>query len=475
MQRDNRTGSTGSPEGTAPRKNTPLLWGASLTATIGGFLFGFDTAVISGTISFVKTQFGLSTLEEGWFVSSALVGCIIGVAFAGSLSDRFGRKKVLFLSSLLFLISTVGCTLAPTHVVLILSRLVAGMGIGVASMLSPLYISEIAPPATRGRLVSLYQFAITIGILCAYFSNAWVLELSRTLSSSTGLFHLIYKEEIWRGMFGNMMIPNLLFLALLFFIPESPRWLIAHGYGEKAKLILAKIQGGESVDSEYRQIVSTIDREEVSLSQLFHPDMRKALLVGILLPVFSQLSGINAIIYYGPKILSEAGLSISDALGGQVSIGIVNVLFTLFAIWQVDKLGRKPLLMVGITGVCVSLLAVGFFFAQQMPQSVLLLASIMCFTACFSFSYGPVSWIVISEIFPTHIRGRAMSIGTFALWTANAVVGQSFPWLLENAGPSGTFWIFALLCIPAFLVVWRILPETKGKSLEEIERQMRGT
>jgi len=474
MQSENRVGSDGRPNGTAARKNSPLLWGASLTATIGGFLFGFDTAVISGTISFVKNQFGLGTLEEGWFVSSALVGCILGVAIAGSLSDRFGRKKVLFLSSLLFLISTVGCTLSPTHVILIFSRLVAGMGIGVASMLCPLYISEIAPPATRGRLVSLYQFAITIGILCAYFSNAWVLEFSRNTSFSSGLFHFIYKEEIWRGMFGNMMIPNVLFIVLLFFIPESPRWLIAHGFAREAKAILAKIQRGGSVDSEYEQIVSTINQEEVSLSQLFHPDMRKALLVGILLPVFSQLSGINAIIYYGPKILSEAGLSISDALGGQVSIGIVNVLFTLFAIWQVDKLGRKPLLMVGIAGVFVSLLAIGFFFTQQLPQSVLLLACIMCFTACFSFSYGPVSWIVISEIFPTHIRGRAMSIGTFALWTANAVVGQSFPWLLENTGPAGTFWIFALLCIPAFLVVWRMLPETKGKSLEEIERQMRG-
>jgi SP family arabinose:H+ symporter-like MFS transporter len=451
-----------------------VLWGASLTATIGGFLFGFDTAVISGTISFVKSQFGLSTLEEGWFVSSALVGCILGVVIAGSLSDRFGRKKVLFLSSLLFLLSTLGCTLAPTYVLLVIARLVAGMGIGVASMLSPLYISEIAPPASRGRLVSFYQFAITIGILCAYFSNAWVLELSRNFSPSAGLLSLIYREEIWRGMFGTMTIPNLLFLLLLFFIPESPRWLIAKGFGEKAKSVLADIQAGEDIEVEYEQISRTISREEVSLSQLFHPDMRTALLVGIFLPVFSQLSGINAIIYYGPKILSEAGLSISDALGGQVSIGIVNVLFTLFAIWQVDKLGRKPLLMVGIAGVFVSLVAVGLFFLQQVPQSVMLLAFIMCFTACFSFSYGPVAWIVISEIFPTHIRGRAMSIATFALWTANAIVGQMFPWLLENAGPAGTFWIFAGLCVPAFLLVWRILPETKGKTLEEIEVQLRG-
>jgi MFS transporter, SP family, arabinose:H+ symporter len=456
------------------KRNTALLWGASLTATIGGFLFGFDTAVISGTISFVKAQFGLSTLEEGWFVSSALVGCIVGVSFAGSLSDRFGRKRVLILASLFFLFSTLGCTLAPSHIVLILSRLVAGMGIGVASMLSPLYISEIAPPGIRGRLVSLYQFAITIGILCAYFSNAWVLEFSRSSTGSGGVFSLVYREEIWRGMFANMTIPNVLFLALLMMIPESPRWLIAHGRGEKAKAILKRIQGGGEVDAEYQQIVSTVAGEEVSLSQLFHPDMRKALLIGILLPVFSQLSGINVVIYYGPRILSEAGLSISDALGGQVSIGIVMVLFTVFAIWQVDRLGRRPLLMAGIAGVFVSLAAVGFFFSQQLSHSVVLLVFIMCFIACFAFSYGPVCWIVISEIFPTHIRGRAMSVGTFALWTANAVVGQSFPWLLENAGPGGTFWIFAAICIPAYLVVWRLLPETKGRSLEDIQRLLRG-
>jgi sugar porter (SP) family MFS transporter len=249
--------------------------------------------------------------------------------------------------------------------------------------------------------------------------------------------------------------------------------LIANGRAAEARSVLSRIQAGLDVDAEYEQIAGTVNKEEVSVSQLLRPEMRVALIVGILLPVFSQLSGINAIIYYGPKILSEAGLSISEALGGQVSIGIVNVIFTLVAIWQVDRLGRKPLLMVGIAGVFISLMAVGFFFFQQMPQSVMLLVFIMCFTGCFAFSYGPVAWIVISEIFPTHIRGRAMSIATFALWATNAVVGQMFPWLLENAGPGGTFWIFAVLCVPAFLLVWRVMPETKGKTLEQIEEEIR--
>lgn len=460
----------GLPTPNSNTRSSTLLVGAASTAAIGGFLFGFDTAVISGTISFVKSQFALNTIEEGWYVSSALVGCIAGVSFAGTLSDRFGRKTVLLLSSLLFLISTLGCAVAPTNFVLVLSRLVAGTGIGVASMLSPLYISEIAPAAYRGRLVALYQLAITIGILCAYFSNASVLSISEGSSFSSGLFKWIYADEIWRGMFANMLIPNLLFLVLLLLIPESPRWLISKGFTDKARSILARIQNRVTSDDEYREMIATIQQERVSLSQLFRPGLRTALLIGVLLPIFSQISGINVIIYYGPRILHEAGFSISGALGGQVTIGIVNVLFTLLAIWQVDKLGRKPLLLFGIAGVVVSLIAVGMFFYNQVSQGIVLIIFILFFIACFAFSLGPGTWIVISEIFPTHIRGRAMSIGTFALWSANAVVGQLFPWMLENIGPAGTFWTFAAICLPAFFFVRKVLPETKGKTLEEIER-----
>jgi sugar porter (SP) family MFS transporter len=282
----------------------------------------------------------------------------------------------------------------------------------------------------------------------------------------------LFADEIWRGMFGNMTIPNLLFLLLLLLIPESPRWLISKGFTEKAKSILAKIQGREARGSEYEAMVSTIQKEQMSLSQLFHSGLRTALLIGILLPIFSQVSGINVIIYYGPKILNEAGFSISEALGGQVTIGIVNVLFTLLAMWQVDKLGRKPLLLFGIAGVVAALIAVGLFFFVHISQGTLLIVFFLFFIACFAFSFGPVTWIVISEIFPTHIRGRAMSIGTFALWSANAVVGQLFPWMLENIGSAGTFWLFAGICSPAFFFVWKVLPETKGKTLEEIELSM---
>ncbi len=450
-------------------KRNWILIGASLTAAFGGFLFGFDTAVISGTLSFVQQQFHLTTLEEGWYVSSALVGCIAGVAIAGTLSDRFGRRKVLLLSSFLFLLSTAGCTIAPALPTLIASRLVAGMAIGVASMLAPLYISEIAPAQRRGMLVALYQFAITLGILCAYFSNAWVVDLSNRLSLQSGLWKFVYVDEVWRGMFGNMLGPNIVFILLLLFIPESPRWLIAHGRADQARAIMEKIVAPGSLESEFRQISDAILDEQPSFLQLFQAGMRKPLLVGLLLPMFSQLSGINAIIYYGPKILSEAGFSISDALGGQVSIGIVNVLFTVLAIQLVDRWGRKPLLLIGISGVILSLSAVGFLFALGISHGWLLIGFIMCFIACFAFSLGPVTWIVISEIFPTHIRGRAMALATFAVWGTNAVVGQLFPWLLEHLGSSGTFWTFAIICLPSIPFLAKVLPETKGKTLEEVE------
>ncbi|HUI64006.1 MAG TPA: MFS transporter, partial [Bacteroidota bacterium] len=268
-----------------------ILLGSSLAAAFGGFLFGFDTAVISGTLSFVQGQFSLGPLEEGWYVSSALLGCVAGVACAGSLSDRLGRRRILLLSSLLFLISTVTCAFAPSLSMLVAGRLVAGSAIGVASMLAPLYISEIAPPGKRGMLVSLYQFAITLGILCAYFSNAWVVSLSHSGTATDGVIPLLYAQEPWRGMFANMIVPNILFLLLLLFIPESPRWLITRGAAQEARRILSRIGAAGGEEEVFSQIERTIGQEESSFAQLFQKNMRRALLIGLLLPVFSQLSG----------------------------------------------------------------------------------------------------------------------------------------------------------------------------------------
>lgn len=444
---------------------------------LGGFLFGFDTAVVSGTIGLLEEQFALTSLMEGWVVSSALVGCVAGVAGAGILSDRFGRKKILLLSAALFLVSAIGSAVATSVMFLVIIRLIGGMGVGIASMLSPMFISEFTPSHMRGRMVSLYQLAVTIGIVFAYLSNAWLVDLAQhaTFLKETGILHWIVVDETWRVMFGAEAIPAFFFFLFLLFIPESPRWLFAQGEYGKARNILTKATGEEAAEDRIRQIKETVNKESTSLRQLFKPGLRIALLIGILLPFFQQASGINVIIYYGPKIFSEAGFTLSGSLGGQVTIGIVNVLATFIAIWKIDDFGRKPLLLTGLAGVILTLGGVGLFFAQGITQGGWLLFFFLLFIICFAFSLGPITFVIISEIFPNRIRGRAMSVATLSLWGTNALVVQFFPWLLGNAGAAVTFWIYAVICIPALLLVWKVVPETKGKSLEEIEQYWIGS
>lgn len=446
----------------------------SISVAVGGFLFGFDTAVISGTILFVKNKFMLDVVSEGYLVSSALVGCIIGVSAAGFLSDKYGPRKILFLSSLMFALSGIITTIPQSYQVLIAGRFTGGLGIGIASMLSPLFISEFSPPEYRGRMVTLYQLAITIGIVAAYFSNSILLSLSQNGTALFGegsFLHYIFIDEVWRGMFSTLLLPAFLFLFLLIFVPESPRWLIKKGREDKAKSILHRLFTPVAAEKEIKEVKASLSVEEGSLKQLLKPGMRVALMIGILLPFFSQISGINVIIYYGPKIFKEAGFALSDAFGSQVTIGVVNVLFTLVAIWKIDSFGRIPLLFWGVAGVAVSLIAIGIFFYLNILNSVFLLILFLFFIACFAFSFGPVCWVIISEIFPTKIRGRAMSIATLSLWITNAVIGQLFPWMLENFKAYGTFWFFAATSIMAFLFIYKFIPETKNKSLEEIERQ----
>ncbi len=450
--------------------NLPYLFFVCLVSALGGFLFGFDTAVISGTVGFVKQQFSLNALQEGWFVAVALLGCIIGVGFSGILADRFGRKATLFLSALLFAASALGCTIAPEHVSLIIARLIGGLGIGVASMLAPLYISEISIPQYRGRMVTLYQFAITVGILAAYYSNALLLSWSHSLATQSEFLHWIVVSEVWRGMFGVGVIPAVLFFVLLFFIPQSPRWLMAQGQTDKARAILARVTNQAQAAREVEEIQATMKEETGSVQQLFEPGLRRALFLGISIAVLSQLTGINVIIYYGPRIFSEAGFNLGESFNSQVIIGIMNVVATILAIWKVDQYGRKPLLVTGIIGMMVALLCIGGFFIAGAHGSALLVAFILLYVTFFAFSFGSVTWILLSEFYPTHIRGRAMSIATLSLWCGTFVVGQAFPWLLETFGGSGAFLFFALMCVPAIFIAWKLLPETKGKSLEEIER-----
>ncbi|KAA3627502.1 MAG: MFS transporter, partial [Bacteroidetes bacterium] len=331
-------------------KNRPVIFITAVSA-LGGLLFGFDTAVISGTIGMVRDQFHMGVDLEGWFVSSALVGCVIGVAFAGISSDAVGRKKVLFSSALFFLISAIGCSMASTVTMLIGFRIIGGLGIGIGSILSPLYIAELSPTKLRGRLVALYQLAITVGILTAYLSNA-------------GLVNWLGQDNMnsWRWMFGTEAAPALIFLILLFFIPESPRWLLSKNKQQRARTILKKYLPEEEALEQLKNADKKDDNKERFSSIIKNRSLLGLLAIGSLLAALSQFSGINAIIYYGPDILTQAGLTLSESLGGQVSIGIVNVLFTFLAIWKIDSWGRKALLLLGIAGAFLALILCGVYF-----------------------------------------------------------------------------------------------------------------
>ncbi|MFD1768818.1 sugar porter family MFS transporter [Sphingobacterium suaedae] len=425
------------------------------TVSLGGFLFGFDMAVISGAIPLIKHSFALSPTQEGVFVSSALVGCIVGVLFAGSASDRFGRRPTLIVAAILFLISAIGCAYSFSFPLLLSSRWIGGIGVGIASIVVPLYIAEISPSRYRGRTVTIYQLAITIGILAAYLSNASILT-----------FNLPFLSDYWRMMFLIGSLPAILLCLGLFFVPESPRWYISRGRMSDAQAVYHNLQ-----------IESPVLAPEINVennASLFAPRYRKAFLIGLLLPLFSQLSGINAIVYFGPSILLESGLSMDSSLQAQVFFGVANVLFTCFAIWKVDTWGRRPLYIVGTVGATVSLLATGWFLELN-PQaySLLLMCSILAFLFCFACSIGPLKFVVASEIFPSAIRARAMMISILVMWIADTLVGQLTPILLDQWGASWTFRFFAGCCAVAFITVYFLLPETKGKQLEEMEKYWR--
>lgn len=451
-----------------------LLLMVCCIAALGGVLFGFDMAVISGVLPFVQKQFNLSAVQEGWFVSSALLGCIIGVAISGELGDRLGRKKLLMLSAILFLIGAVGCTWAPTFSLMVTARILAGIGIGIASNIVPLYISEIAPTKIRGRLVTCYQLAVTLGILVAYLSNAAILKYSLAWSAdgSNSPFHFLFVEEAWRGMFSIGIIPAVLFMAGLFFVPESPRWLIQNGREVQGLQLLKELVGEKEAIEDADKLKKNQGAGKGSYKELWSPRLRRALILGLFLPLFSQFSGINAIIYYGPSILTSAGISLSNSFQSQVIFGLANMLFTLIAVWKVDALGRRPLYLIGTVGATISLFVTGLCFYNNATHSVFLLIAVLAFLASFAFSIGPLKFVVASEIFPARIRGRAMALSIMVMWIADTIVGQLTPIFLQELGTAYTFWIFSAFCLVAFITVYFLLPETKGKSLEDIENNM---
>ena len=448
----------------------------SVVAALGGFLFGYDTAVISGTIAQVTQLFQLDALQQGWYVGCALVGSIVGVLFAGILSDKLGRKLTMVISAVLFSTSALGCALSADFTQLVIYRIIGGVGIGVVSIVSPLYISELAVAQYRGRLVSLYQLAVTVGFLGAYLVNYQLLAWAESGTQlSVDWLNKVFITEVWRGMLGMETLPAILFFIIIFFIPESPRWLIVRGKELKAVNILEKIYNSiteaKSQLKETKSVLTSETRSEWSL--LMKPGIFKAVIIGVCIAILGQFMGVNAVLYYGPSIFENAGLSGGDSLFYQVLVGLVNTLTTILALVIIDKVGRKKLVYYGVSGMVVSLILIGlyFLFGDSLGvSSLFLLVFFLFYVFCCAVSICAVVFVLLSEMYPTKVRGLAMSIAGFALWIGTYMIGQLTPWMLQNLTPAGTFFLFALMCVPYMLIVWKLVPETTGKSLEEIER-----
>ena len=409
-------------------KVSPKVLFIALVAALGGILFGYDTAVISGTTEIVRMQFGLTTGGEGWYVGCALIGSILGVLIAGMLSDFLGRKKTMLISAVLFSISAIGCAVSADFTQLVIFRIIGGFGIGIVSIVSPVYISEVSPAQVRGTMVSLYQLFITIGFLLAYLANYLILK-------GTAM------DEYWRPMLGAEAIPDLLFLLFIFFIPESPRWLAVRGQRQ--------------------------DNSE-AWAALRERGILLSVLIGSAIAILGQFMGVNAVLYYGPKIFSDAGFQ--DPLFSTVLVGVVNMLTTVLALAIIDKVGRKKLVWWGVGGMIVCLLMIGFYFlpSTNLP-TWFMLTFFLLYVFCTAISISAVVFVLLSEMYPNRVRGLAMSIAGFALWIGTYLIGQLTPWMLENLTPSGTFFLFAFMCIPYLWIMYRHVPDTTGKTLEEIE------
>ena len=442
----------------------------AVVAAIGGILFGYDTAVISGTTAIVKSQFHLTDMMEGWYVGCALIGSICGVLVAGSLSDYLGRKLTMLISAALFSISAIGCAVCGSFDSLVAFRIIGGVGIGIVSIVSPIYISEVSPAKIRGTLVSLYQLAVTIGFLLAYLAN-WVIDSSADLTSSGSLWINMWNSEMWRGMLGSETLPALLFFFIIFFIPESPKWLIVTGKMEKASLVLGKIYSAkEDVDSEIAQTRESLGTDKGSWADLLKPGILLAVIAGSAIAILGQFMGVNAVLYYGPKIFSDAGFD--NPMFSTVLVGVVNCVTTILAVFIIDKVGRKQLIYWGVSGMIICLLAIGIYFAWGAAIGLgngFMLTFFLAYVFCCAISISAIVFVLLSEMYPNSVRGRAMSIAGFALWIGTYLIGQLTPVLL-GWSQAGTFFIFAAMCVPYMLIMWKVIPETTGKTLEEIEQ-----
>ncbi len=433
--------------------NRKLLF-ATVVSALGSLLFGFDTAVISGTTKFITQYFSLTDTTLGITVSMALWGTVLGSIVIGKPGDLYGRRGMLFVTAAIYLVSAVGCALASGWYTLLVFRFLGGIAIGAASVMAPMYIAEISPARLRGRLVAVSQFNIVIGILIAFFSNY--------LLVNTG-------ADNWRWMFGVVAIPSALFFILLFIVPESPRWLVKMGRPDEARGVLEGV-GAENIQSELEDITRSL-KEEDGTTRLMQRRYAFVIMLATMFAFFAQMSGINVIMYYAPMIFEKAGASTSSAMLQAIAVGVTNLIFTIFAMFLIDKLGRRPLLMIGAVGMFVSLAGAALhYYDGNLVSDTMMVVSVLGFVAFFAFSQGAVIWVFLSEIFPNRIRSKGQALGSFVDWIVNAVIGLLFPLALAHFGGGDVFMFFAVLMIPFFFFVLKLMPETKGKSLEELEK-----
>ncbi|MFT3869761.1 MAG: sugar porter family MFS transporter [Nibricoccus sp.] len=466
------------PSSTPPTQfNATYIWTISFVAALGGLLFGYDWVVIGGAKPFFERFFELNDANaSGWANSCALIGCLVGALGTGALSDKFGRKRLLLLSAFLFAVTSLGNAFAQNFTVFVAWRIFGGVAIGLASGLSPMYIAEVAPASMRGKLVSLNQLTIVIGILLAQFVNWYLVRDLPANSGDEFIRSSWYGQSAWRWMFALTAVPSALFFVGMFFVPESPRWLAKRGQYERAHSVLKTIGGSAYADAELQDVEKTLEggqSQRVPFGDLLRPDMRRALVLGVVLAVFQQWCGINVIFNYAEEIFRAAGYDISSVLKNIAWTGSVNLIFTFVAIGTVDKFGRRPLMLLGAAGLALIYITMGFCYrggVQGLPLLLLVLAAI----GCYAMTLAPVTWVVISEIFPNRIRGAAMSVAVTSLWAACFILTYTFPILNNRIGAAGTFWLYAVVCVIGLVYILRALPETKQKSLEAIEREMAG-
>ena len=442
------------------RGTSGFVYVVATIAAIGGLLFGYDLGIISGAIIFINDVFSLSPFLKGLVVSSLLIGAVIGAGLSGNFADKLGRRTLTLIAAVIFVLGAIGMALSPTVGVLIFFRVFTGLGVGASSVLVTTYVAEIAPTEIRGSLTSLFQLAITLGILLAYLVN-----------------FALSGFEAWRWMLGLAALPAIVLFVWMYFVPETPRWLIKHDFMDRARNVLRRLHGQQDVEQQIREIQETEQEEpEVGARELLAPWVRPMFIVGIGLAVLQQLVGINTIIYYAPTIIKSTGIGVSTSILATVGIGVVNVLFTFVAIWLIDKLGRKKLLLYGLIGMTIGTAVLGWSFIQSEISGAfawLTLGSMLLYVASFAASFGPVLWVMLPELFPLHIRGSAVGVSSLSNWAANFAIALLFPVLVAALGQTSVFWGLGVICIISMVFIYFIVPETMGRSLEAIERDLR--